>query len=158
MSMGIEMLAAEARERVWHRRFLKMAQLVASWSKDPSTKVGAIIVNHKRQVCGTGYNGFPRGIEDTDERLNDRPTKYALVVHAEANAILSATCADLDDFDLYVTHMPCTGCAKLIIQSGVGTVYVPLHTATLPTWSEEQEAAVEMLAEAEIILRHIQLD
>ena len=75
----------------WDKRFLDLAEHVAGWSKDPSTQVGCVIVNDKRVVVGLGYNGFPRGVEDTPERLNDRPTKYLMVQHAEVNAILNGS-------------------------------------------------------------------
>jgi len=134
----------------WHNRFLILAREVSYWSKDPSTKVGAIIIDSKRRIVGTGYNGFPRGIADTTDRLNDRPTKYAPVVHAEANAILNSTRVDLDDCVLYVTHFPCTGCAKLIIQAGIRTVVVP-DSAGVETWAEEQAKAQDMFVEAGIM-------
>src|ERR1700722_2700699 len=74
----------------WDIRFLELAKHISNWSKDPSTKVGAVLVNDLKQVVGMGYNGFARGVQDTDERLNDRETKYKLVVHAEVNAIIQA--------------------------------------------------------------------
>lgn len=136
----------------WHQRFIDLAQLVASWSKDPSTKVGAVLVDEKHRVLGLGYNGFPRGIADDPECLNHRPTKYALTVHAEANAILNAAPFELDGATIYCTHVPCTGCAKLIIQAGIKTVVVP-SGSFLHTWAEEQEKAGEMLGEAGVDLR-----
>tara|TARA_R110000796_G_scaffold189199_2_gene306084 strand:+ start:502 stop:921 length:420 start_codon:yes stop_codon:yes gene_type:complete len=128
-----------------------IAREVSYWSKDPSTKVGSIIVDHKRRIVGTGYNGFPRGVEDTESRLNDRPTKYSLVVHAEANAILNSTLADLDGCTLYVTHAPCTGCAKLIIQSGIKYVFSP-QGSPLENWAQEQDNARTMMIESGIEL------
>ena len=74
----------------WDYRFIKLAKEIASWSKDPSTKVGAIAVNDKR-IIATGYNGFPKGIEDSNNRLSDRDTKLAFMVHAEKNLIYNAT-------------------------------------------------------------------
>ena len=71
----------------WDMRFLEMAQLVASWSKDPSTKVGATIVDDDRRVISVGYNGFPKGVAD-NKRLEDRDEKYKMIVHAERNALL----------------------------------------------------------------------
>lgn len=130
----------------WHERFIELARHVATWSKDPSTQVGAIVVNDKRQICGTGYNGFPRGVDDFSERYADRPTKYSLVVHAEANAILSAT-TSLDGCTLYATHFPCAECAKLIIQSGITAVYVP-GGARIGRWAKGHETADLMFREA----------
>src|ERR1700733_15498817 len=74
----------------WHRHFLSIAEACALMSKDPSTKVGAVIVGPDREIRSTGFNGLPRGIDDTDERLSDRDTKLKLVVHAEMNAVLNA--------------------------------------------------------------------
>ena len=73
----------------WDLRFLEMARNAASWSKDPSTKVGAIIVDDDKRVISVGYNGFPKGVRD-DERLDDRQEKYKIIVHAERNALLFA--------------------------------------------------------------------
>ena len=73
----------------WDLRFLEMSELVSSWSKDPSTKVGSVIVDNDRRVISLGYNGFPKGVADND-RLNDREEKYKIVVHAERNALLFA--------------------------------------------------------------------
>ena len=73
----------------WDRRYMEMAELVASWSKDPSTRVGAVIVSPDNHVVSVGFNGFPRGIEDND-RLNQRGTKYMNIVHAEMNALIHA--------------------------------------------------------------------
>ncbi|WLB77042.1 deoxycytidylate deaminase [Bradyrhizobium elkanii] len=81
---------ARLKQERWDRYFLKVAQAVSTASKDPSTKVGAVIVRPDRTMASFGYNGFPRGIADTDERLNNREVKYDLVVHGEINAILTA--------------------------------------------------------------------
>ena len=106
---------------LWDRRYMAMAIQVASWSKDPNTKVGAVIVDQKGRIVATGYNGFPTGVQDTEERYNDRDKKYAFVVHAELNAILNAT-QSLKNCILYVTLSPCRECAKAIIQAGIDTV------------------------------------
>jgi dCMP deaminase len=110
----------------WDRRFLELARQVSSWSKDPSTQVGAVIVNDLKQVVGMGYNGFPRGVEDTPERLNHRETKYKLVVHAEVNAIIQAG-QQARGSTLYVypsfTLPPiCHDCCKMAVQAGVSTI------------------------------------
>lgn len=102
----------------WDFRFMQMADLVATWSKDPSTQVGCVLVDQNRHVIATGYNGFPRGVDDSEERLNDRPTKYNLVLHAEANALLQAV-ASITGATAYVTHRPCSGCSGMLIQAGV---------------------------------------
>jgi len=109
----------------WDKYFMGVALLSAMRSKDPSTQVGACIVNNKKRIVGIGYNGFPYGVEDDtfpwesgDDFLN---SKYPYVVHAEPNAILNST-VSLDNSTLYVTLFPCNECAKLVIQSGIKEV------------------------------------
>ena len=111
---------------IWDRRYLDIAKTVSTWSKDPSTKVGAVIVDDLGRVVGTGYNGFPRGVLDLEERYNNRELKYELVVHAEVNAILTAG-HQARGSTLYVypgfgSPCMCTGCAKAAIQAGVRRV------------------------------------
>ena len=108
----------------WDRYFLGMAKFVSTASKDPSTQVGAVIVDpHTNLVFGHGYNGFPRGIKDTEERYNDRELKYKLVVHAEVNAILmagkDARWATLYTFPSFMLPPICTDCCKIAIQAGI---------------------------------------
>lgn len=103
----------------WSQRFLALATLISTWSKDPSTKVGSVIVKDKR-ILSHGYNGFPRGVSD-DHRLLDRVTKYQIVVHAEVNAILNAR-VPVAGATLYSTFFPCPQCAAAIIQAGIKAV------------------------------------
>ncbi len=131
----------------WHKRFLDLAAHVASWSRDPSTRVGAVVVRPDRTVSSMGYNGFPRGVVDSDERYADRPTKYQFTCHAEANAIVSAS-ESLVGHTLYTTLFPCNECAKLIIQSGIKTV-VSSHPDN-DRWSEAHKIALQMFEEAQI--------
>lgn len=105
----------------WDTRFLALAAHIAGWSKDPSSKVGAVLVNPDRQVVGMGYNGFPRGTSDDPALYSDRPTKYLRVVHAEVNAVLNATGAT-KGATAYVTHPCCSQCMALLIQAGVSKV------------------------------------
>lgn len=110
----------------WDEYFMGIALLSAKRSKDPSTQVGACIVNQKNKIVGTGYNGFPTGCDD-DELPWDRDgdfldTKYPFVCHAELNAILNSIGRDLDDCKIYVALFPCNECAKAIIQSGIKEV------------------------------------
>lgn len=112
----------------WDQRYLKLAYEVAQWSKDPSSKIGAVTVGAKGQVLSQGFNGFPRGIADLDTRLNNRETKYKFVVHAEMNAIYNATYngVSLDGSTLYVYGLPiCSECAKGVIQVGIKRVVMP---------------------------------
>ena len=108
----------------WDKRFLELAFLIADWSKDPSTKVGCIIVGEDREIRSTGFNGFPRGIEDSDERYTNRDLKYPLICHAEENAIMHAARigVSLKNCRAYVTWPPCTRCTRSLIQAGVEEV------------------------------------
>ena len=134
---------------MWDRRFINLAEHIAGWSKDPSTKVGAVIVDGKRRVISMGYNGFPRGLSD-DGRLNYRDTKLALTLHAEANAILFAKC-DLVGATIYTwPMMPCSHCASLIIQSGINRV-VSIPNSN-PRWQESFEISQIVFEEAAVSL------
>ena len=114
----------------WDFRFMGIARSVATWSKDPSTKIGAVIVNADRHIVATGYNGFPSGLGD-DFRLEIRDMKYPRIIHAEMNAILQAG-RDCIGSTLYMWGMegaPCTNCTKHLIQAGIKRVVAagPLH-------------------------------
>lgn len=138
----------------WNIRYMSMAKEVASWSKDPNTKVGAVAVGSKGQILSQGFNGFPRGIADVQERLEDRETKYKYVVHAEMNVIYNATYSgvSLDGSKLYVYGLPvCSECAKGIIQVGVKEVYVAQECIDLrPHWFESFQHTLDMFSEAGI--------
>tara|TARA_Y100000004_G_scaffold152426_1_gene175575 strand:- start:1044 stop:1601 length:558 start_codon:yes stop_codon:yes gene_type:complete len=111
----------------WDKRFLKLAKEIATWSKDPSTQVGAIAVRDKR-IIATGYNGFPKGIEDNARTLEDRPAKLRLMVHGEMNMIFNAVehGVSLKDSTVYVWGLPvCEDCFKGLIQVGVSRVVMP---------------------------------
>ncbi len=111
----------------WDQRFLNLAKEVSTWSKDPSTKVGAVITSGIR-VVSLGYNGFPRGIRDTEERLNNRELKLQHTIHGEINAILQAR-QDLTACTLYTyPFIPCSACALQVIQSGIELVVAPSPT------------------------------
>ena len=140
----------------WDNYFLGMAEYASRASLDPSTKVGAVIIDNKRRVVSTGYNGFPRGIAD-DERLNDRPTKLNIVVHAEINAILFAN-RDLTDCSLFTfPFIPCSSvgsnCASLVIQSGIKRVVAPYSDN--PRWIESFKLTRELFKEAGVELNEI---
>ncbi len=138
----------------WDQRYLSLAKEVSTWSKDPSTQVGAVTVGSKKEVLSQGFNGFPRGIVDADERYNHRETKYKLVVHAEMNAIYNATYSgtSLDGATLYVYGLPiCSECAKGIIQVGIKKVVVE-KSKELDNWNESVQLSKEMFDEAGIEL------
>lgn len=127
----------------WHEFFLGMAKYISSASKDPSTQVGCVIVRPDKTVASMGYNGFPRGVPDKPEFYDDREIKYQMVVHAEANAIISAG-ESVRGMTMYSTLFPCCECAKLVIQAGIGTLVV--HYADRP------ERYAESMARSEIML------
>jgi len=113
----------------WDELFMGIAILCSKRSKDPNTQVGACIVDKiTKIIIGTGYNGLPRGVSDNDinwqsksDKLYD--TKYPYIVHAEQNAILNSSRADLSNCSIYVTTFPCATCAILIIQKGIKEIY-----------------------------------
>lgn len=136
----------------WDARYLDLAENVSSWSKDPSRKIGAVAVGSKGQILSQGYNGFPRGIDDSIERYNDKETKYRYVVHAEMNVVYNATYngISLDGATLYVTGLPvCSECAKGIIQTGVKRV-VMRATDVPEKWFVSFATTAKMFNEAGI--------
>lgn len=109
----------------WDDRYLDLAEHFASWSKDPSSKIGAVAVGEHGQILSQGYNGFPRGVEDTLHRWHDKKIKYDYVVHAEKNVIYNASLngISLNGSTLYVFGLPvCNECAKAIVQVGIKRV------------------------------------
>lgn len=141
----------------WNEYFKNMVELVSSKSKDPSIQVGAIIVNDYNHVVCTGYNGFPRGVEETPERLIS-PEKYNWVVHAEKNAILQACYLGipLKGLTMIVSGPSCSECAKAICQSGISRVYTIIdreefqktRKTTSDAWSKSWDVAEQMFKEA----------
>ena len=140
----------------WKYRYLDLADQVGSWSKDPSRKIGAIAVGKHGQVLAQGYNGFPRGISDMDERYNDRQLKYKYVVHAEMNCIYNAADngVSLRGADLYVTGLPtCSDCAKGVIQVGIKRVFMraDVPEAWIDSWKLTQSFFNEAGVKYELI-------
>lgn len=129
----------DAKDRKWDRRFMEMAEVISGWSKDPSSKIGAVVVNAERRILATGYNGFPRGIEDSDERLNNRDEKYPRIIHAEMNALMNALYngVTVKDATLYVYGLPvCPACTKCVIQAGIKRVVMPTAKTDKGNWEE----------------------
>ena len=125
-----------------------MAEHVAKLSKDPSTKVGAVIFDDKRRIVSAGYNGLPRGVDDSEARLTDRDTKYKMILHAERNAMAFAT-GSLEGATLFCTHPCCTQCAAQIIQMGIAHVCWPTPDPEfVRRWSNDMTLAMEMFIEA----------
>ncbi len=138
----------------WDVRFMEIAKVSASWSKDPDVKVGAVIVDHTRRILGGGYNGFPRGVFDLPERYDDKMVKNRMVVHAEANAILNSLGRSFVEATLYCTRFPCCECTKMIIQVGISIVVTPEPpTIQESTWAEQVPFAKQMMLEAGVIWR-----
>jgi dCMP deaminase len=136
-------LRGEALLQKWDYRFIELAQFISGWSKDPSTKVGAVIVDAKNRVVSVGFNGPPRGVADRF----DRPTKLLRTVHAEANALHFAT-KDVCGNTIYITHPPCANCAANIIQRELTRVV----TLTPPScfmdrWKDSYDESLKMLRE-----------
>lgn len=144
-----------SQERKWHSRFMNVAQEAASWSKDPSMKVGCVLVDDRRRVVGLGYNGFPRGVEDTVERLNDRPMKYLMVQHAEVNAVLQCV-GEPRGSTAYVTHRPCATCTGVLIQAGIAKIVTNRPSPGLvERFAESFAASDAMLTEAGVAVEFL---
>jgi dCMP deaminase len=137
----------------WDQRFLDLAKLVGTWSKDPSTRVGAAIIRPDRTVASVGYNGLPRGVADTNQRLIDRPTKYALTVHAEVNALIAAHQV-VNGCTIYVDPFPpCSSCAAALIQAGIVRIVAPDATdEQKERWGDSFTRASMILSEANVEL------
>ncbi len=134
----------------WNKRFIELAKLVSTWSKDPSTQVGAVIVDQKNRVVSLGFNGYPRGVKD--EGLDNREERYAKVLHAEANAILFAK-QNLTDCIIYVYPLlPCSSCMALIIQTGIIKVVAQFsekrNKELLARWEYSNQLGITMAKEA----------
>jgi len=133
----------------WDTR-LDLAEHISEWSKDPSKKIGAVAVGAQRQILAQGYNGFPRGIDDTTDRYDNREEKYKLVVHAEMNVIYNASYngVSLNGSTLYVHGLPvCSDCAKGIIQVGVKNV-IMRKAKTPDVWLESWKRTETMFKES----------
>lgn len=137
----------------WDLRFFEMAKHIAEWSKDPSTKVGAVIYDSVFRLVSVGYNGFPRGVSDEKLRYDVKPTKYKLVVHSEANAILNAR-GSVESFTLLTTKFPCSECAKIIVQSGITRVVSPPPGDGEP-WATDAQWSKLMFSEAGLFTTEI---
>lgn len=129
----------------WRKRFLDLARLVASWSKDPTTHVGAVATDADRGVLESGYNGLPRGVLDLEFRV-ERPAKYLWTTHAEANLVAAAAKHRLSGSTVYVTHVCCAQCAALLINAGVAEVVAGSGDTSMP--QEQFDVAMEMFMEA----------
>lgn len=145
----------------WHLRFMELAELVSTWSKDPSTKTGAVVVGPDREIRATGYNGLVRGVDDNKPERLERPTKYDFFEHAERNAIYNAclTGTPLKGCVLYATHAPCTDCCRAIIQAGIKMVVThrvePRPDIKDATWRDKLGFSEQMFKEAGVEIKYI---
>lgn len=134
----------------WDKRFIDLAQHVSAWSKDPSTKVGAVIVDDNRRIVSVGYNGFPAGVNDEPERYENREIKYEMIIHGEINAILFAN-RDLHNCTLYTwPFMPCSRCASIVTQKGINRVVAPVNKD--PRWEKSFALSKNIFSEAQVKL------
>ncbi|MBT4530736.1 MAG: dCMP deaminase family protein [Phycisphaerae bacterium] len=135
----------------WDIRFLALSESIATWSKDPSRGVGAVIVSPLRQVLATGYNGLPRGVEDHPDRL-ERPIKYDLIVHAEMNAIIQCARNGVSPLGatIYSSFSPCIHCTLSIVQAGITRVVTRSVVEGDAHWNESLEKSIAMLEEVGI--------
>lgn len=141
-------------DKKWPTRFFRIAKEYSTWSKDPSSQVGCVAVDSNRVETSHGYNGFPRGIEDLDIRLNNRELKYQYVVHAEINMVANATRLgrSLIQTSVYVWGLPpCPECVKLLIQCGIREIHLP-HEIFIDSgeWVERWNFSYDLLKEAGI--------
>ena len=139
----------------WTEYFLNIAEQVKLKSKDQSTQIGAVIVGEDKEVLSTGYNSFPRGLDDSVQERQERPEKYFWMEHAERNAIYNAARigVSLKNSTIYLTSgLPCMDCARGIVNSGIKTVYCKevCTTKNKDKWDESQKKSLELLRECDI--------
>lgn len=130
----------------WDDHWLEMAAVVAKASKDPSSRVGAVLVDEKNRVVSVGYNGFPRGCSDDENIYKDRNRKLMRVLHAEENAVLFA---ERKAYTSYVTHPPCAHCTAVLIQFGIKRI-IYKDIEMNESWKSSIEEAKIMCAEADV--------
>ena len=148
-------------DKKWIFRYLKLAKEVGSWSKDPSTKVGAVVVGPDGQILSQGYNGFPRGITDHPELLENREIKYRLTIHAEMNCIYNAslTGISLKGSSIFVYGLPiCHECAKGVIQAGIRSVYCAYDPQLREKWSESWGHSLSMFTQVDMLVETFSSD
>jgi dCMP deaminase len=138
------------RQEKWDRRFLEMATLVSSWSKDPSTRCGAVIVRPDMSVCSVGFNGFPKNMKDDEELYADREKKYSRVVHCEVNALLHSVDPTVQGYTLYTVPFACCDrCAVQMLQSGITRFVNPFIPADkLERWGKILQTTADYYKEA----------
>ncbi|MFI5404965.1 MAG: deoxycytidylate deaminase [Nitrososphaerales archaeon] len=135
----------------WTYRFLELAQLVSTWSKDPSSQIGSVISRGK-EVISIGFNGLPKGISQEEEILNNREEKYETILHAEINSILWAK-RDIQGCTMTTYPiMPCSRCASVLIQSGITRVVAPPNFPERWKASFDRSKRLFSMANVELVL------
>lgn len=138
----------------WDTRMLDLVRVVGGWSKDPSTGVGAAIVDPRNRVVSLGFNGFPRAVDDSTEALLDRDEKLRRTIHAEENALLFAH-RPVEGCTVYVTHPPCSRCAAKLIQAGITRVVTFAPSAEFAErWAADMASTAAMFAQAGVTLEY----
>lgn len=139
----------------WFKRFVDLAQHISSWSKDPSTKVGAVIFDDDKRIVSVGYNGFPKNVYDSEEKYQNREVKYKMVIHAEMNSIIFSQ-KNLKGCSIATwPFISCANCTTAIIQSGIKRIVSPkLPENLVERWGASCELSIQMYQEAgiEVIL------
>jgi dCMP deaminase len=141
----------------WDERWLQMAKLVATWSKDRSRKTSAVIVDDRDVLIAIGWNGFPRGLRDDVPERHERPAKYAWTEHAERNAIYNAAAngIKLRGCKMYMPWYPCADCARAILQTGIAELICVEPDWADPHWKADFAVVREMLEEAGLTVRFL---
>lgn len=144
----------------WDKRFMDLAIHVAGWSKDRSTKVGCVVVGPRNDVRALGYNGFPRGANDTADHRHERPLKYRWTEHAERNAIYNAamTGVTLSGCRIYLPWFPCMDCARAIVQSGITELIAIEPDMSDPKWGPDFREGLELFEECGVSVRFVKVD
>lgn len=157
-------MSSGRQQQEWDNYFCDIAEVVRQKSKDPSSKIGAVLVRDN-VVVSTGFNGFPRGIEEiADQTRWERPAKYQYVSHAEANAILNAGRNGISTVGTTVylvgfgpPTVPCIECTKTIIQAGISRVVGRAYKEAPADWKDNLNFASELLSEAHVIFTELAL-
>ena len=141
----------------WNQRWIDLSREIAQWSKDRSRKVGCVVVGPNNEIRTTGYNGFPRGVDDNIESRHQRPAKYLWTEHAERNSIYNAARmgTPLDGCRLYLHWFPCIDCARAIVQSGITTVVCIEPDWNDPQYGPEFKLIPEMFQEAGVEIVYV---
>lgn len=148
----------------WQIRFVRLAEMVAKWSKDPSTQVGSVIVRPDKIVVGMGYNGFPRGLDDSPDLYEMKDVKQARVIHSEMNAIHNAQKGghDISDNGCIIYNWPvapCERCAAHVIQAGIKDIVYggPDKSDYATRYRDQLNRAQQMYLEAGVNLWRIDI-